>query len=585
MKKPLLLSCLAMFAFMMARSQGEPFTQSVINTKPAGTANDYRLAHPFEIIYARDGHLYITEKVGRVVRVDPVTGLRQIILDHRANTYLSITRDGSGAATGIGQDGMMGMALHPNFGLGTGQDSVFIAYTRTAGSVRISRFRYNGGASPSLTNELVLITGVPANGDHSSGRLIVGADNKLYYTCGDLGANQFGNRCSQVRSQTLPSAAEISAANYANYAGKILRLNMDGSIPADNPLWGGVRSHVYSIGHRNPQGLVWQKWYTNGAQYPNDVAGGKLFSSEHGPRTDDELNIIQSGRNYGWPYIAGFNDGVNYEYVNWSSSPNCSSTPYSESTIPSGATVTQESSYSALANFQPPISSMFPSCGSLPATTCNADGTDWMRFATVAPSSLDFYNVAWGTGIPNWYPSLLVPTLRKGTLYRYKLNATMDGVITDSIPYFKSNNRYRDIALSPDGKKIYLITDSIGSTSGPSGSGTSALTDRGAIIEYTFTGRDILSQQQNVVTRPERQYRISVFPNPATSFITVQFERGLPKPIHFQLINTAGKVVVEAELSKDQFTIPVGHLAKGVYILKLRNGYGIEVKTEKIVIQ
>lgn len=585
MKKPLLLLLLAVIAFVTARSQGEPFTQSIINTKPAGTANDYRLAHPFEIVYARDTHLYITEKVGRVVRVNPATGIRQIILDHRASTYLSISRDGSGAATSIGQDGMMGMALHPNFGLGTGQDSIFIAYTRTAGNVRISRFRYNGGASPSLTNETVLINNIPANGDHSSGRLIVGGDNKLYYTCGDLGANQFSNRCSQLRSQTLPSAAEISAANYTNYAGKILRLNMDGSIPADNPLWGGVRSHVYSIGHRNPQGLVWQKGYTSGFVYPGDVPGGKLFSSEHGPRTDDEINIIQSGRNYGWPFISGFNDNINYEYVNWSSSPNCASTPYSESTIPAGATVTQESSYSSLPNFEPPMTSMFVNCGALPTTVCNAGGTDWMRFATVAPSSIDFYNVAWGLGIPNWYPSLLVPTLRKGTLYRYKLNAAMDAVITDSIPYFKSTNRYRDIALSPDGTKIYLVTDSIGSTSGPSGSGTSGLTDRGAIIEYTYTGANMLELERRLVNRPGRRYNVSIFPNPATSYVTVQAESGSPKPIHYQFMNAAGKLIMEAEVMKDEFRIPVSHLAKGVYMLRLRNGYGIDITMEKIVVQ
>lgn len=584
MKKFTFLTLL-MGTMYVAWCQSEPFTRTVINTKPSGTANDYRLAHPYEIIYARDTHLYITEKVGRVIRVDPVTGLRQIILDHRANTFLNISRDGSGAATGIGQDGMMGMALHPNFGLGTGQDSIYIAYTRTSGNVRISRFRYNGGASPSLTNETVLIQGIPANGDHSSGRLIIGGDNKLYYTCGDLGANQFGNRCSQIRSQTVPSAAEISSSNYTNYAGKILRINMDGTIPADNPLWSGVRSHIYTIGHRNPQGLVWQKHTSNGTVYPTMVSGGILFSDEHGPRTDDEINIIQPGRNYGWPYIAGYNDNLNYEYVNWSSSPNCSSTPYTESTIPTGATVTQENNYSSLANFQPPLTTMFAECGSLPASTCDAGGTNWMQFATIAPSSIDFYNVNAGLGIPNWYPSLLVPTLRKGTVYRFKLNIALNTVTTDSIPYFRSTNRYRDIALSPDGKKIYLITDSIGSTSGPSGSGTSALTDRGAIIEYEFTGVDLLTKEEQKAGRIEKKYRVSIFPNPASSFVNVQFERGLHKPIRYQLLDAAGKLVIENNTSKDNFSIPVNRLRKGVYILRLYNGYGIEVKQEKVVLR
>lgn len=585
MKKLILLSCLAIFIFLQARPQGEPFTATIINTKPSGTANDYRLMHPFEIIYARDAHLYITEKVGRVVRVDPATGLRQIILDYRANTFLNISRDGTGAATGIGQDGMLGMALHPNFGLSTGQDSVFIAYTRSSGNLRISRFKYNGGLTPSLTGETVLIQGLPANNDHTSGRLIIGPDDKLYYTCGDLGANQFGNRCSQIRSQTLPTAAEVSAANYTNYSGKVLRLNMDGSIPSDNPVWGGVRSHVFTIGHRNPQGLVWQKSPTNGSVYPTPVAGGKLFSSEHGPRTDDEINILQGGKNYGWPYIAGYLDDMNYEYVNWSSSPNCSSTAYTEATIPVGATVKQEDDYTGLANFQPPLTTMFATCGSQSTTYCDAGGTDWMKFATIAPSSIDFYNVASGLGIPDWYPSLLVPTLRKGTLYRYKLNATMDGVVTDSIPYFRSNNRYRDIAISPDGKKIYLITDSIGSTSGPSGTGTSALTDRGAIIEFAFTGRDMLAIGGRPAPRPEKKYRISVYPNPASSFVNVQFERGLHKPVRYQLLTSAGKLVAEATTNKDEFSIPVAHLAKGVYVLRLYNGYDIEVKMEKIVIQ
>ena len=450
--------------------------------------------------------------------------------------------------------------------------------------MRISRFKYNGGASPSLTGETVLIQGLPANNDHTSGRLIIGPDNKLYYTCGDLGANQFANRCSQIRSQTLPTDAEVSSANYTNYSGKVLRLNMDGSIPSDNSLWNGVRSHILTIGHRNPQGLVWQKFATNGTVYAEPVPGGKLFSSEHGPRTDDEINILQGGKNYGWPYIAGYLDNTNYEYVIWNSSPNCASTAYTEATIPAGATVKQENDTS-IANFQPPLTTMFATCGSLPATYCNADGTDWMKFATIAPSSIDFYNVATGLGIPNWYPSLLVPTLRKGTVYRYKLNATMDGVVTDSIPYFRSNNRYRDIALSPDGKKIYLITDSIGSTSGPSGTGTSALTDRGAIIEYTFTGRDMMAIDDRIVTRPERKYRINVFPNPASSFVNVQLERGLHKPVRYQLLTTSGKLVAEATTNKDAFSIPVGHLAKGVYILKLYNGYDIEVKLEKVLLQ
>jgi glucose/arabinose dehydrogenase len=99
------------------------------------------------------------------------------------------------------------------------------------------------------------------------------------------------------------------------------------------------------MGHRNPQGLVWQKDPTSGYSTVVSTTGGKLFSSEHGPRTDDELNILESGKNYGWPNIAGYLDNVNYSYINWStaSAANCSSTSYDENAIPPGATVLPES--------------------------------------------------------------------------------------------------------------------------------------------------------------------------------------------------------------------------------------------------
>ena len=79
-----------------------------------------------------------------------------------------------------------------------------------------------------------------------------------------------------------------------------------GSIPSANPFFEGVQSHIYTIGHRNAQGLVTEKSPTDGTVYPVPVSGGKMFNSEHGPRTDDEINEIIGGRNYGWPYIAGY---------------------------------------------------------------------------------------------------------------------------------------------------------------------------------------------------------------------------------------------------------------------------------------
>jgi aldose sugar dehydrogenase len=565
--------------------QGEPFSKSIINTK---SASPFRLGHPFEIIYGPDDHLYITEKIGRVIRVDPVTGIRQILLNMINNgVYVTVSRSGGGPtphATSIGQDGMMGMALHPNF---PATDSIFIAYTSAPGSLRISRFKYNNTATPTLSNETVLISGIPANNDHSSGRLIIGGDGMMYYSCGDRGANQFANRCSPILSQVLPTAAQIAATDYTNYSGKVLRICRDGSIPADNPILAGVRSHVFTLGHRNPQGLVWQKDLSAGLTAVVPTPGGKLFSSEHGPRTDDEINVIESGKNYGWPNIAGYLDNVNYSYINWStaSGSNCSTTPYTENAIPGGATILTETAV-PISNFQPPLSTLFTACTPLPVAVCDAGGTDWMKYPTIAPSSIDFYHVDGSYGIPGWYPSLIIPTLRRGVVYRYKMNSTMDGFDTDSIPYFRTSNRYRDMAISPDGMRIYLVTDSIGQTSGPSGNGTSALDDRGAIIEYLYTGTVLAIGSKPVLPGTIRKYNISIYPNPAKDWLSVNLGDALEvRPVRYQMIDLAGRTLLTGITTEKQFKINISKLGTGMYMLKLFNGNGLELTTEKIIVR
>lgn len=576
-----------LFFPLYTAAQGEPFSVMELNTK-AGSGN-YRLAHPFDIVYGPDDHLYITEKIGRIVRVDTATGQRQIILNHTSQVYLNISRNGSGAATGIGQNGMLGLAIHPQFGQNVNKDSIFVAYSYNSSSIRISRFKYNGGASPSLTGETILIQGIPAGGDHSTGRMIIGGDNKLYYSCGDLGNNQFDNKCNPIRSQMLPTAGQISSANYSNYSGKILRINFDGSIPSDNPLWNSVRSHIYTIGHRNPQGLIWQRypgWCEVGQKHLL-MPGGKLFSVEHGPNSDDEINVIESGKNYGWPYIAGDTDQVNYQFVNWSTATNCNSlgfveNPYHE---PAGATIMQErqAPASVKSNFRKPLKSIYTTCTPQPASQCELAG-NWLKFPTVAPSSVEFYNMTSGRGIPGWYPSLLVTTLRKGKVYRFKMNNDMTAIISDSITLFSSVNRYRDIALSPDGK-IYMITDSIGSTSGPSGSNQANLVNKGSILVATYTGHQTLPVRDVRPGRPIVDFAINVFPNPASSFINVEFTRTPHMPVRYRLYDLMGKIVLENISTKNVFNIPVSQLKRGVYILKLINGYDLEMRVDKIVLQ
>jgi hypothetical protein len=183
----------------------------------------------------------------------------------------------------------------------TGNDFVYLVLTYDSdpgpAEVRrmsIRRYSYDS-TTGTMGSPVDLLSGLPAGDDHVSGRLVFGQDQKLYLTIGDGGFNQLSLFCQPIRAQELPTAAEVGASDWRHYEGKILRVNLDGSIPADNPVFVGVRSHIFTTGHRNAQGLI-------------VAPDGRIYASEHGPSIDDELNLIQGGRNYGWPYIAGYKD-------------------------------------------------------------------------------------------------------------------------------------------------------------------------------------------------------------------------------------------------------------------------------------
>ena len=133
------------------------------------------------------------------------------------------------------------------------------------------------------------------------------------------------------RAGAADGRATFGRSTGAGTRARSSRVNVDGSIPADNPVLNGVRSHVFSYGHRNPQGLAFGP-------------DGRLYESEHGQDTDDEVNRIEAGRNYGWPLIAGYKDDQYYTYANWSASAPtpCSSLDYGRN-IPSTVPQTKES--------------------------------------------------------------------------------------------------------------------------------------------------------------------------------------------------------------------------------------------------
>ena len=219
---------------------------------------------------------------------------------------------------------------------------------------------------------------------------------------------------------------------------------MDGSIPKDNPKLNGVVSHVYTYGHRNPQGI----------DFGPD---GTLYSSEQGPKTDDEINILKRGSNYGWPHVAGMKDNKAYEYARWAEATTpCAQLRFSDLAIHPSVPRQPESAFKK--RFVEPLATMFtvPSSYNFKDPICK--GIDFICWPTVGASSIEYYQSK-GTGIPGWDKVLLVTTLKRGSLYVQPLKANGQAADGKMSRYFQSNNRFRDTAINPDGKTIYIATD------------------------------------------------------------------------------------------------------------------------------
>lgn len=178
------------------------------------------------------------------------------------------------------ESGLMDISLHPNF---AANRFVYLAYAYNNSNgkfVKVVRYRYADGK---FTEPKIVIEGVPGAPNHAGMRARIGPDGKLYVTTGD-------------------STDWNLAQKTDSLAGKVLRLNDDGTIPPDNPFVGkaGYRPEIFTIGNRNPQGLAWQP------------GSNLMFETEHGPSGfegrgggADEVNIIERGKNYGWPTIWG----------------------------------------------------------------------------------------------------------------------------------------------------------------------------------------------------------------------------------------------------------------------------------------
>ena len=488
------------------------------------------LLYPWEIAYGPDNNLWITEARGyKVYKMDPNTGIKTVVLDlNSASTDLSAwgadslravnltsTSNWNGSANAWPQGGLAGLAIHPDFMDGTGlHDFVYVSYVHRylstasgSGGIffrnKIVRFTYNSGTGK-LGSPAVVCDTVPGGQDHNSQRMIIarvttGGPYYLFYACGDMGSGQFANR---MRAQ--------NAQNPASYEGKILRFNLepdgDGDvtvpnawIPNDNPYSAslGVQSGVYSIGMRNNQGFAY------------DSTTNKLYGASHGPYSDDEINIIESFRNYGHPLIEGFVDGnYNGNSVQGTNTSITAGAPWTDNSgistcPPIGNESTNKSTIDASGNglYKDPL---FSAYAASQATVTNLWQTNPGNggWPTEAWSGLDIYT---GTLIPGWKSSLVAASLKWGRLVRLRLDGTGTATVpnnaaSDTISYFNSQNRFRDLAFSPDGKNLFVIMDNSSTTSGPGSANPVVPNCAGCVQKYTFLGYNDVSGKSSIPT-------------------------------------------------------------------------------------
>jgi glucose/arabinose dehydrogenase len=255
MRRALLL---AIAAALVLTASPTALTSTARAQDPATRTIATGLHVPWGIAFLPDGSALVSERTtGRIIRITP-SGRK------------SVAMRVPGVATNAGEGGLLGLALSPNYA----RDRLVYAYYTTSRDNRIARFRLGGRVRP-------IVTGIRRGVIHDGGRIAFGPDGKLYAGVGETGDRGL-------------------AQNRRAQNGKILRMNPNGSVPADNPFKG---SRVWSFGHRNVQGLAWD-------------SSRRLWATEFGQDRFDEVNLIRKGRNYGWPVVEGRGSTQGGRFVN-----------------------------------------------------------------------------------------------------------------------------------------------------------------------------------------------------------------------------------------------------------------------------
>lgn len=234
-----------------------PATISLDSTSLDVTVVADKLRLPWELIWIRDQIIWFNERGGAIKQLDLNSGEVRLIYQVE------------GVFESSDNSGMHGFTVHPDY---PDKPYFYVHYTYELYKSRLQRFEVDPNTLQVKSSE-ILLPELEGNKSHNGSRLVFGPDKKLYFCIGD----GYKRRAAQKLDR---------------YNGKVHRLNDDGSIPEDNPYAG---SHVWTLGHRNPQGLAWG-------------SNGLLYSSEHGSSNDDEINVLEKGVNYGFPNVQGLCD-------------------------------------------------------------------------------------------------------------------------------------------------------------------------------------------------------------------------------------------------------------------------------------
>ncbi|MEP4378481.1 MAG: PQQ-dependent sugar dehydrogenase [Alphaproteobacteria bacterium] len=323
------------------------------------------LENPWGLAFLPDGRMLVTERPGRLRIFDAGKGL-------------------SGPVSGVpevaarGQGGLLDVVLHPEYAT---NGWIYLSYAKPVDGgahTAVSRARLDGAALRDL--EEVFVARNPGSGSvHFGSRLAFGSDDKLYVSAGERGnANQ--------------------AQNPKNNNGTVLRLNDDGSIPADNPFVGrdNALPSIFTYGHRNPQGMI---------RHP---VRGEIWVHEHGPQGGDEINLLVAGANYGWPVVTFGRSYAGFAIGEGSAKP----------------------------GMTPPLHHWTPS---------------------IAPSGMAFYD---GDAFPRWRGNLFVGSLKFRYLARLVLDGTR--VESEERLIEQDFGRVRDVRQGPDGLIYVLTDEDDG---------------------------------------------------------------------------------------------------------------------------